>query len=183
MASASELSSDKVCLGRIGAPYGIKGWVKMISFTQPRENLLSYRTFDAGHGDAGSGRTLEMDAGKQHGKGLIAHFVGYDTPEAVRELTGMELSVAADALPDLDVGDYYWHQLTGLKVINRAGLVLGKVDSLLETGANDVLVVEATDDSIDDRQRLLPWLPDQVVINVDLAAGMILVDWEPDWLG
>lgn len=171
------LSSDKVCLGRIGAPYGIKGWVKMISFTQPRDNLLSYTVFDAGNG-----KLLEMDAAKQHGKGLIGHFVGYDTPEAVRELTGTQLLVAADTLPGLDQGDYYWHQLTGLKVVNGAGVVLGRVDSLIETGANDVLVVEATDDSIDDRQRLLPWLPEQVVLNVDLDAALMLVDWEPDWL-
>jgi 16S rRNA processing protein RimM len=164
-------------LGRIGAPYGIKGWVKMISFTQPRDNLLSYTVFDAGNG-----KLLEMDAGKQHGKGLIGHFVGYDTPEAVRELTGTQLLVAADTLPRLDQGDYYWHQLTGLKVVNGAGVVLGRVDSLIETGANDVLVVEATDDSIDDRQRLLPWLPEQVVLNVDLDAALMLVDWEPDWL-
>jgi 16S rRNA processing protein RimM len=177
VAPASELSSDKVCLGRIGAPYGIKGWVKMISFTQPRENLLSYRVFDAG-----SGRLLEMDAGKQHGKGLIGHFVGYDTPEAARELAGVELKVTVDELPKLNAGDYYWHQLTGLEVVNRSGVLLGRIHSLLETGANDVLVVEATDDSIDDRQRLLPWLPEQVVLNVDLVAGQMLVDWEPDWL-
>jgi len=172
------LPSDKVCLGRIGAPYGIKGWVKMLSFTQPRDNLLSYRVFETD-----SGKSLEMDAGKQHGKGLIGHFVGYDTPEAARELAGIELMVAAAALPGLDDGDYYWHQLTGLRVVNRAGVVLGRIVSLLETGANDVLIVEATDDSIDDRQRLLPWLPERVVLSVDLVAAQVLVDWEPDWLG
>jgi 16S rRNA processing protein RimM len=171
------LSSDKVCLGRIGAPYGIKGWVKMISFTQPRDNLLSYRVFETD-----TGKSLEMDAGKQHGKGLIGHFVGYDTPEAARELAGIELAVAAAALPGLEDGDYYWYQLTGLRVVNRAGVVLGRIVSLLETGANDVLVVEATDDSIDDRQRLLPWLPERVVLSVDLVTAQVLVDWEPDWL-
>jgi len=125
---------------------------------------------------------LEMDDARPHGKGLIGHFVGYDTPEHARELTGIELYVRTESLPELDDGDYYWHQLTGLQVENRSGVLLGQVRSLLETGANDVLVVDATQDSVDERQRLIPWLPEQVVLNVDLVSGKILVDWEADYL-
>lgn len=167
-------------LGRIASPYGIKGWVKLVSFTQPRENIFSYQHFFAERD--GVKYELELDAGKPQGKGLVAHFVGFDTPEAVRELTGLELRVGSEALPALENDDYYWHQLIGLLVVNKADVVLGRVESLLETGANDVLVVAPDKDSIDDNQRLIPWLPQQVVVQVDIAAGRITVDWEPDYL-
>lgn len=174
------MNKSGIRLGRVASPYGIKGWVKLVSFTQPRDNIFSYRHFFASR--EGAQIELEMDAGKPQGKGLIAHFVGYDTPEMVRELTGLELSVSSDTLPELDSGDYYWHQLIGLQVLNRAGVILGRVESLFETGANDVMVVAPDADSIDDNQRLIPWLPDRVVIEVDLAGDRVVVDWEPDYL-
>jgi|SRR5690554_1039781 len=180
------MPTRKICLGRLGAPYGLKGWIRLISFTEPRDNLLSYKTFHAkppgGEHNGRPERQLQMDAARVHGKGLIGHLHGFDSPEAVRELTGLELYVDSEILPDLDAGDYYWHQLTGLQVSNAAGQVLGQVQSLLETGANDVLIVEPTADSVDDQERLIPWVPDTVVQKVDLAAGIILVDWEADYL-
>lgn len=174
------LNRSGIRLGRVASPYGVKGWVKLVSFTQPRDNIFSYRRFFASR--EGAEIELEMDAGKPQGKGMIAHFVGFDTPEAVRELTGLELSVSSDTLPALESDDYYWHQLIGLQVLNRAGIKLGRVESLFETGANDVLVVAPDADSIDDNQRLIPWLPDRVVLEVDLAGDRIVVDWEPDYL-
>jgi len=174
------LNKSRIRLGRVASPYGVKGWVKLVSFTQPRDNIFSYQRFFAMRD--GAEIELELDAGKPQGKGLVAHFVGFDTPEAVRELTGLELSVSSDALPELGKDDYYWHQLVGLQVLNRAGINLGRVESLFETGANDVMVVVPDTDSVDDNQRLIPWLPDRVVIEVDMAADRIVVDWEPDYL-
>lgn len=173
-------SGELVSLGRIGAPYGIKGWFKLVSYTQPRENILQYRQFTGRLN--GRLRALEMDEAKPHGKGLIAHVRGFDTPEDIRLMTGLELMVPLSELPELGGDDYYWHQLVGLLVQNRSGVMLGQVDSLLETGANDVLVVKPCEGSIDRHQRLIPWLPDQVVIKVDLASRQILVDWEADYL-
>src|SRR5690606_6213823 len=106
----------------------------------------------------------------------------FDTPEDIRLLTGLELMVPLSELPHLEGEDYYWHQLIGLQVQNTSGVMLGRVDSLLETGANDVLVVKPCEGSVDRHQRLLPWLPDQVVIKVDLESRQILVDWEADYL-
>lgn len=174
------LNKSGIRLGRVASPYGVKGWVKLVSFTQPRDNIFSYRHFFANR--EGVQVALEMDAGKPQGKGLIAHFVGFDTPEAVRELTGLELCVCSDTLPELGAEDYYWHQLIGLRVINRTGVNLGRIESLFETGANDVMVVEPDGDSVDDKQRLIPWLPDRVVIEVELANDRVVVDWEPDYL-
>ena len=174
------VNKSGIRLGRVASPYGVKGWVKLVSFTQPRDNIFSYRHFFANR--EGAQVELEMDAGKPQGKGLIAHFVGFDTPEAVRELTGLELSVSSETLPELGADDYYWHQLIGLQVCNRTGVNLGRVESLFETGANDVMVVVPDTGSIDDHQRLIPWLPGRVVIEVALADGRIMVDWEPDYL-
>lgn len=184
------MPSSRICLGRLGAPYGLKGWVRLISFTEPRDNLLTYQAFyarppvsvQASVQGSQPERQLQMDAARVHGKGLIGHFRGFDTPEAVRELTGLELYVGTELLPELEDGEYYWHQLTGLQVTNTAGQLLGQVRSLLETGANDVLVVEPVAGSVDDEERLIPWVPGEVVRNVDLAAGAVVVEWEVDYL-
>ncbi len=172
--------SKRVTMGRVGGPYGIKGWVKLISFAEPQESILQFRHWQVKLGQ--NLVDLEMDQSKPHGKGLLAHFVGYDDPESARRLNDVELTVATDALPDLDEEDYYWYQLTGLQVVTISGYVLGKVDKLLETGANDVLVVAATTESVDDRERLIPWLPGRVVKEVSLEKNLVVVDWEPDYL-
>ena len=173
-------AAELVSMGRIAAPYGIKGWFKLVSHTQPRENILRYRNFTGSLN--GKLRPLVMDDAKPHGKGLIGHIRGFDTPEDIRMLTGLELMVPLSELPELDGDDYYWHQLTGLKVESQSGVLFGRIDSLLETGANDVMVVKPCEGSVDKHQRLIPWLPDQVVLRVDIASGLVVVDWETDYL-
>ncbi|TFH73848.1 ribosome maturation factor RimM [Gammaproteobacteria bacterium LSUCC0112] len=178
--SSVEKTPELVSLGRIGSPYGVKGWFKLVSHTQPRENILSYKLFTGSLN--GVLKALEMDDGKPHGKGLIAHLVGFDTPEDIRQITGMDLMVPLSDLPRLDAGDYYWHQLAGLQVINIAGQLLGRIDCLMETGANDVMVVKPCEGSVDKHQRLIPWLPDQVIVEVDPDSDSVKVDWEADYL-
>ena len=113
---------------------------------------------------------------------MIAHFRGFDSPESARQLAGVELTVASTSLPGLDQGDYYWHQLEGLAVINLDGLRFGVVRQLLETGANDVLVVRPDATSIDERERLIPYVTGSVIRQVDLDAGTVTVDWQADYL-
>ena len=177
---APKPESRRVTLGRIGAPHGIHGWVKLHSFTQPLMNIRQYRVFHCSGSDH-SPASVELDEIRPHGKTLIAHVPGYDSPEQARELTGVELQVDADRLPELEEGEYYWADLQGLRVVNRQGDHLGRVDHLMETGANDVLVVLPDAGSIDDRERLIPWLPGSVVRQVDLEARQLEVDWEQDW--
>lgn len=183
-AGASRSSIGKtpefVSLGRIGSPYGVKGWFKLVSHTQPRENILGYRHFTGVVN--GVSRILEMDEAKVHGKGLVAHLVGIDTPEDARLVTGMDLMVSLSELPELGSDDYYWHQLKGLKVVNVAGQLLGRIDCLMETGANDVMIVKPCDGGLDKHQRLIPWLPDRVVLKVDIESNTVQVDWEADYL-
>lgn len=167
-------------MGRIGAPWGIKGWVKLFSFADPPENLLDYREFYI-QGPAGL-RTLEFDEMKEHGPGFVGHIKGCDVRELTGEFTGKELLIAKQELPDLEEGEgYYWHQLEGLRVKTQSGQDLGTVQHLLETGANDVMVIKGDDQSLDKLERLLPFVMEQVVVNVDLQARTMEVSWDPEW--
>ena len=170
----------KLVVGRIGRTHGVKGWVKLQSWTSPAKNILEFAHLlvatENGH------RRLRIDHSRWQGGNLLAHFEGYDEPELAKRLSGCEVSVESSELAELEPGEYYWHQLQGLRVINLAGENFGRVGHLLETGANDVLVVEPEAGSIDDRQRLIPFVRERVVRRVDLEAGVIEVDWGADFL-
>ena len=185
-ASNDDSSGAWVVLGKIGKVHGIKGWVRVISFTETSDGILDYSLlradFDASVAPTSATRQLEIDDYKQQPKGLIAHFKGIDNPEEARLLNGATLSVERKALPPLESDEYYWYQLEGLTVINQHDECFGIIKSMLETGANDVMVVKATQESIDDRERLIPYLSDSVVLKVDLDERVIRVDWDADFL-
>lgn len=165
-------------MGRIGAPYGIKGWVKLISFSDPPDNLLDYRHFWIADGAAL--RALEIDEARPQGEGLVGHIKGCDVREETRQYTGFDLLLPKTELPALDEG-FYWHELEGLRVVNLDGEDLGVVDHLMATGANDVIVVRGDEASVDRAERLLPYIEEQVVTEVDLEARIMRVDWGKDW--
>ncbi|MFV0476614.1 MAG: ribosome maturation factor RimM [Parahaliea sp.] len=168
-------------IGRITACYGIRGWLKIHSYTDPPENFFSYRGWVVRCRDGDE--AIYFDEGRRHGKGLVAHIAGVDDRTRAERYQKLDVLVPAEILPELDEGDYYWRQLEGLAVWCRVGadeILLGKVDYLIETGANDVLVVKASEGSIDERERLIPYLPGEVITHVDLAAGRLSVDWFPD---
>lgn len=171
---------QRVALGRFGAVYGIKGWLRLNSFTSPVENICEYGQLQAEL--QGNWRTITVDDWRLQGKGLIVHVEGFDVPETARTLTGTTVWVESSAMPSLPEGEFYWHQLEGLRVVNKQGLVLGTVAELMETGANDVLVVKPDGDSIDQRERLIPYIAGSVIIDVDLTEATIRVDWEADYL-
>lgn len=112
---------------------------------------------------------------KTHGKGLVAKFKGSDDRDAAAHLNGQEIAIRRDQLPPAAEGEYYWSDLQGLEVFTTEGVSLGKVDHLLETGANDVLVVKG------ERERLIPYVTGPIVKKVDLNAGTMQVDWDPDF--
>lgn len=173
-------ASKTVVLARVGKAHGIKGWVKLNSFTSPPENIFEYREFIVRKGQGNA--AVEMDECREQAGKLLAHFRGYDDPESVRELTGLDLMVESQSLPALEEGNYYWHELQGLTVRNLQDEVFGTVRQLLETGANDVLVVSPTTASIDERERLIPYIAGQVIKGVDLETATLTVDWEADYL-
>jgi 16S rRNA processing protein RimM len=179
------LSATHVIMGRIGAAYGLKGWIKLLSFTDPPANLLEHRKFfivgnNVGNDGETSLQEIEIDQARTQGQGFVGHIKGCDGRAETRQYTGKELLLPKQLLPALEKG-YYWHQLEGLRVVNLAGEELGTVHHLLATGANDVLVVHASATSIDTQERLLPYVLEQVVLAVDLNAGVIKVDWEKDY--
>lgn len=169
-----------VVMARVGKPHGIKGWLRLESFTSPADNLLQYHEFSARSG--GQYQRLTVDEYRLQSGKLVGHFSGYDAPETARELTGLELLVDSAELPALDADEFYWHQLQGLTVVNLEQQKFGRVARLLETGANDVLVVKPDSDSIDDRERLIPYLPDRVIRKIDLQSATVTVDWQADYL-
>lgn len=181
-ARARKQGTNLIDVGQIAGVYGIKGWLKVHSFTEPQDNLFAYGPWwlKTAHGV----RSVEIDESRPHGKGYVVHIQGVDDRDQAAFYTGVTIAVEKQQLPDLEGDDYYWHQLQGLKVVSHwdgQRLELGRVVRLLETGANDVLVVQGDADSIDQRERLVPYVPEQFVQSVDLEAGVIDVLWDPEF--
>jgi 16S rRNA processing protein RimM len=173
-------------VAKITAVYGVKGWVKIHSYTDPIENFMGFRDCYLDRGD--QWEPIDFESIKRHGKGLVALIEGVDDRELARTFCQHDIAVSSEEFAPLGGDDFYWHQLPGLAVYatgdNGESLLLGRVDHVMATGANDVLVVlpcrdESGTASIDDTQRLIPWIKDQVIQNVDIEAGTIQVDWDP----
>lgn len=176
-------ADDRIILGRITGVFGVKGWVKVWSFTDPVDAILDYGTWWLRLPEGW--REHEVDAGQRQGKGLIAHLAGCDDRDGAGRFTRAEIAVPAATMPALPEGEYYWYQLEGLRVLaiveGGSPVLLGEVDHLLETGANDVIVVRACEGSLDERERLVPWVRGEVVLGVDLVKKELTVDWDPSF--
>jgi 16S rRNA processing protein RimM len=171
-----ETDSQFVVVGKITSAYGIKGWVKVFSYTDPVSNILQYTPWYLPVSPQQEGwRCCEVLNGRPHGKHVVAQLAGIDDRNQAELLRGMDIAVPRDQLPEPAEGEYYWLDLKGLRVVNTHGVELGVVEDMMETGANDVLVVKG------DRQRLIPYVMDEIVKDVDLAGGVLIVDWEPDY--
>ena len=170
---SAETDTERVPVGKVAGIYGVRGWVKIFSYTEPRENILTYSPWYLRFGQ--EWLSMELLDGRRHGKGVIASLAGCDDRDAARRLQGAEICVERRQLPPLDPDEFYWTDLVGLRVVNADGVELGRVDHLIETGANDVLVVRG------ERERLIPYLPEDVILQVDLREGVIRVDWDADF--
>lgn len=168
-ASADEL----IILGQVSGSYGVKGWVKVFSYTQPRENILAYAQWLLGRD--GQWQSHELVDGRAQGPGIVAQLAGVDQREAADRLRGYEIAVAKDELPETAPGEYYWRDLIGLAVSNTNGVSFGRVVSMMETGANDVLVVQG------ERERLIPFRQGDVIQSIALDKQQMLVDWPEDF--
>lgn len=173
--------ADVVVVGRLGAPHGIKGWVKLRSFTQPASAIFDYEAWCVQSVSGGQWRSLELINQQQQGDAYRVQLAGCKDRNQAQMYQGCWIGVEADRLPSLAEGEYYWRDLMGLSVWTLAGQWLGLVDHLLETGSNDVLVVKPAEGSLDQRERLIPYLRDSVVIQIDLVARKITVDWDADF--
>jgi 16S rRNA processing protein RimM len=169
-------------VGQLSGVFGVKGWLKVKSFTQPEENILSYTPWRL-RMPSGQ-KVVEVDSYQMRPQGLVVHFKGLDDRNEAAQIARLEIEVDQSELPELQQGDYYWHQLMGLAVVTDfmgCDQKLGQVKEVLETGANDVLVVIPEADSIDQRERLVPYVPDLYVKSIDLTARVIRVWWDPEF--
>ena len=160
-----------VALGYISAVHGIKGWVKVNSWTRPLEAILEYQPWLLGEDKS----PVKLVDGRKQGKGLVALLPGVEDREQAVTLVGTQIFVGRDQLPATAADEYYWSDLLGLEVHTTSGEMLGRVEKLMETGANDVLVIQGK------REHLVPFVQGQYVIHVDLEAGRIEVDWDPEF--
>lgn len=172
--------SDLITVGKVIGVFGIKGWLKIKSFTEPPENIVNYSPLwlKTRHGL----KEIDIQEYQFRPQGLILHIRGIDDRDAAEDLGRVELAVREHQLAELEEGDFYWHQLLGLNVISCFGsseYLLGTVNDLLETGANDVLVVQPSYESMDDRERLVPLVMDTYIKKVDLETKTIWVEWDP----
>lgn len=164
---------DRIIIGRFGKVHGIKGFITVISFTEPRDNILNYSNWHARINY--QWQALNITHTEVTNKHILVQVEGFSEREDVASLTNVEISVQKDQLPRLEDGEYYWHQLCGMQVINQLGEVLGTVSEILPTGANDVLVIDG------ETRHLIPYLPGRYVTRVDIGKGQIEVDWDPDF--
>jgi 16S rRNA processing protein RimM len=167
-------NSDFLSAGQISGVFGVKGWVKVFSFTQPRENILRYSPWILQKNN--QTKEIKVVGGQRQGSNVVAELDGVVDRDSALTLMGWEILIRKEQLPKTQADEYYWADLVGLEVETEAGVKLGKVDHLMETGANDVLVV------IDDKtERLIPFLQKQTVLKIDLTARTMVVDWDPDF--
>ncbi len=162
---------NRIVLGRIAGVYGLKGWVKVLSDTAPRDGILGYSPWLIG-AQAQVRRVAER---KLHGKGMIVRLDGCADRDAAAQLVGSEIAVLREQLPPPQADEFYWIDLEGLTVVTTTGVTLGVVDHLFSTGANDVLVIKG------EREHLLPFVWGEVIKDVDFARHQIEVAWDPDF--
>ncbi len=162
-----------VVVGRFGRPHGIKGFITIQSFTEPYDNILRYTDWHVLIG--GKWQPLKLISVEARIKSLIAHVEGYTEREHVAQLTNLEIGIDRAQFAELNPGEYYWHQLIGMSVVNTKGELFGTVKEIIPTGSNDVLVVSG------EKRYLIPYLPGQFVINIDNQQQIITVDWDMDF--
>ena len=171
-------TENLIIVGKLGSSYGIRGWLRVFSFTEDPDSLFDYKPWYILR--AGKWQEVEVESFKPHNQDTIVKLKGIDDRDEANLLTNYEIYVNAQDLPDFDEGDFYWKDLIGCKVVTINGYDLGQVTDLMETGSNDVLVVKANlKDAFGAKERLIPFVEEQFIKYVDLSAKQITVDWDP----
>ena len=164
-------------VGKLGSTYGIRGWLRIYSSTEQAESIFDYQPWFLKI--KGKWQPTELENWRHHNHEIIVKLKGVDDREAAQILANIEIGVDLSVFPELEEGDYYWHDLIGCSVVNLEGYTMGTVTEMMETGSNDVLVVKAnTKDAFGKQERLIPFLYEQVVKRVDLTTKTIEVDWD-----
>ena len=166
-------TQKKILMGYVSGLMGVKGWVKVHSYTHPRKNITEFKHWVLSLD--GVERVMDVDGGRQQGRTIVAKFSGIDDPDEARPFVGAKIFVCREDLPVSEPGEYYWVDLEGLEVRTKEDELLGNVDYLFTTGEHDVMVV------VGERERMIPFVRDRVVCEVDFSCGVIIVDWDPTY--
>ncbi|EMF60345.1 16S rRNA processing protein RimM [Stenotrophomonas maltophilia EPM1] len=164
----------RILLGRVVGAFGVRGEIKLESWTEPRSAIFRYQPWIV-RSPSGVETTIEGVRGRDSGKHLVARFPGVEDRDTVEAMRGTEIYVARSALPPPKPDEYYWVDLEGLDVKTTEGVALGQVSHLFSTGANDVVVVRG------DRERMIPFVQPDFVKSVDFEANLVVVDWDPEF--
>jgi len=172
VALTPNLDEKKLLVGKINGFFGVQGWIKIFSYTEPRKNILEYQPWY--FVDKGTYKAIEMTTGREQSKTIVAHVKGIDNRDQAGQLIGKSLYIDKDQLPELDYDEHYWHELVGFRVINKNGVDLGVVDYLVVTGSNNVLVTKG------DKEHWIPYI-DPYLVTVDKQNRLISVDWDENF--
>ena len=169
------VASRRVPMGRIVGLYGVQGWLKIESWAEPRMRIFDYQPWLLGAAPGGETKVSGVK-GRTQGKGIVAQLPDVVDREQAAALIGTDIYVTREQLPAPAEGEYYWVDLEGLEVVTTEGVALGRVTHLFATGANDVVVARDGE-----RERLIPFIQGSYVRSVDLSAGRMVVDWDPEF--
>lgn len=170
-------SERRILLGRVVGAFGVRGELKLESHTEPKAQVLRYQPWILRDAQGGE-RELDGVRGRDTAKGLVVRFPGIEDRDSAEALRGTEVYVPRSALPPPSEGEFYWVDLEGLAVETVEGVALGMVSHLFSTGANDVVVVR---DGADGRERMIPFVRPDFIRTINIDAGRMVVDWDPDF--
>ncbi len=171
--AVSGVPSRLIILGQVSGAVGVKGWVRVYSHTKPRENIVNFDTWVLRLN--GIDQHVVLESNECKGKNVLAKVQGTDDRDSALGLVGAEIAVERDSLQPCDPGEYYWADLEGLEVRTVVGQSIGHIDYLFSTGAHDVMVLTG------DRERLIPFVLEEIVCEVDIDSGFLVVNWDPDF--
>ncbi|WP_428086445.1 ribosome maturation factor RimM [Candidatus Thioglobus sp.] len=174
-------NNQRLLIGQINGLFGIQGWVKIFSHTHPRKNILAYQPWHIELN--GVWTTLEIVKGRIQGKTIVAQLKDVNDCEVAKNYIGTQLYIEKSQRAKLPKGEYYWDELTGLEVINKEGIVLGKITSMVDTGSNSVMVINGKKESSSSKDNKEHWVPyiKPFLIAIDMDKRQILVDWDEDF--
>ena len=172
MSLTPQENDKKLLIGKINGFFGLQGWVKVFSYTNPRTNILNYSPWSIKVD--GNFQSIDITSGREQSKTIVAHIKGIDNREDSQKFIGQDIYINKEQLPELTQGEYYWHELIGFDVINKDEERLGTVDYFVETGANDVLVVKGK------KEYWIPYI-EPFLVSIDSKNNKILVDWDKDF--
>ena len=166
-------NQQQINVGKISGVFGVKGWVKVFSFTDNKENILNYSPWLLKKDN--EIKIIKVIDGKLQGKAVVAQLEAVNDRDQAASLMGWDIFITPDQLPKVAKDEYYWSDLIGLSVETSLGVQLGVIESLMETGANDVVIIKG------DRERVIPFLQGQTIISINLDDAKMIVDWDPDF--